>query len=44
MSSMAFDISKDEVVASFVNLQLFKEAPRPVTGADWRNRISLLNF
>ena len=44
MSSMAFDMSKDEVVASLVNLQLFMEATSPATGADWRNRMSLLNF
>lgn len=44
MSSMAFDMSKDEVFASLVNLQLFIEATSPTTGVDWRNRISLLNF
>ena len=37
-------MSKDELVASLVNLQLFREATSPATGADWRNRISLLNF
>ena len=44
MSSMAFDMSKDEAFASLVILKLFMEATTPATGADWRNRISLLNF